>query len=94
MARPNQLHQVDVCRHVAVGVHNPDCSPFAIQGRDVTVAPSGLAEIVSDDFPILHAGGLCLFCSRITAASPRRASGNGDRRAKSPIADGVLKALA
>ncbi len=66
----------------------------AVQSRDAAPTPTGFAEIVSDDFPVLHAGGLCLFCSRLTAASPRRASGNGDRRAKSPIADGVLKALA
>ena len=35
-------------------VSNPDCSPVGINGRDVTVAPTGFAEVVSDDFPVLH----------------------------------------
>ena len=39
---------------VAMRVHNPDRSPFAIQGRDVAPTPTCSAEIVSDDFPIPH----------------------------------------
>jgi hypothetical protein len=39
---------------VSVRIHNPDCSPLAIQGRDAIPTPTGFAEIVGDDFPILH----------------------------------------
>jgi len=40
---------------VAMRVHNPDRSPFAIQGRDAASTPTGFAEIVANGFPILHA---------------------------------------
>ena len=39
---------------VAMRVSNKDCSPVAIHRRDPTSTPSGFAEIVSDDFPVLH----------------------------------------
>jgi hypothetical protein len=39
---------------VAMRVHNPDRSPFAIQGRDAALTPSGLAKSVGDDFPVLY----------------------------------------
>jgi hypothetical protein len=58
-----------ICTHnetfsVSMRVHNPDRSPFAIQRRDVAVAPSGFVEIVSDDFPLLHRDASCLFCTQ------------------------------
>src|SRR5262245_17698708 len=53
---------------IAVRIGNPDCSPFGIDGRDVAVAPVGLAEIVSDDLRVLHGSGF-------TAAFPRRVFG-------------------
>ena len=40
---------------VVMSVNDPDCPTFTIQRWDVAVAPSGFAEIVCDDFPILHA---------------------------------------
>jgi len=39
---------------VAMRIDNPDCSPLRIQGGDTTPTPTGFAEIVSDNFPILH----------------------------------------
>jgi hypothetical protein len=39
---------------VAMRVHNPDRSPFKIDSGDSAQAPSGFAEIVGNDFPILH----------------------------------------
>ena len=39
---------------VTVRVNNPDRSPRRIDGCDPAPTPSGFAEIVSDDFPILH----------------------------------------
>ena len=39
---------------IAVSVRDPDCSPFAIERSDVAVTPTSFAEIVSDDFPLLH----------------------------------------
>jgi hypothetical protein len=38
----------------AMRVNNPDCSPFTIYRRKTAPAPSGFAEIVCDDFPVLH----------------------------------------
>src|SRR5215471_17595472 len=35
-------------------VHNPDRVPFAIYRRNRTPTPTGFAEIVRDDFPVLH----------------------------------------
>jgi hypothetical protein len=40
---------------VAMCVHNPERSPFAIYRRDTAPTSTGFAEIVSDDFPLLHA---------------------------------------
>jgi hypothetical protein len=39
---------------VAMCVHNPDRSPFNIESRDRAQAKSYFAEIVRDDFPVLH----------------------------------------
>jgi hypothetical protein len=41
---------------VAMRVHNPDCSSLGIQSRHPTQTPAGLAQIISDDVPILHGG--------------------------------------
>jgi hypothetical protein len=38
-----------------MSVYNPNRSPFKIESRDPAIAPSGFAEIVSDDFPLFHA---------------------------------------
>jgi hypothetical protein len=38
-------------------------SPGEINRRDATPAPTGFAEIVSDDFPVPFHAGFCLFCS-------------------------------
>jgi hypothetical protein len=35
-------------------INNPDRSPARIDGRDAAPTLTGLAEIVSDDFPVLH----------------------------------------
>jgi hypothetical protein len=34
-----------------MGVSNEDCSPFGIDGCDVTQTPTGFLEIVDDEFP-------------------------------------------
>ena len=39
---------------VTMCVYNPDRSPFTVQTWDAAPTPSGFAEIVSDDFPVLH----------------------------------------
>jgi hypothetical protein len=39
---------------VAMRVSNRDRSPFTIHGGDAAPTPTGFAEIVSDDFPILY----------------------------------------
>jgi hypothetical protein len=39
---------------VAMRISNPDRSPIGINRGDAAPAPTGFAEIVSDDFPILH----------------------------------------
>ena len=39
---------------VAMSVSNKGCSPVRIHGSDVTPTPSGFAEIVSDEFPLLR----------------------------------------
>ena len=36
-------------------VNNEDRSPARIRSRDTAPTPIGFAEIVSDDFPVLHA---------------------------------------
>ena len=52
--------QLFICVHnvplsvVAVCVRNPDRSPVGINRSDVAQAPTGLAEIASDYFPIVH----------------------------------------
>ena len=49
--------------HVAMCVCNPDRSTFKINRRDTPPTPTGFADIVSDDFPVLHSKGLGLFYS-------------------------------
>jgi hypothetical protein len=39
---------------VTVRVCNPDCPPLTIDGRNAAPTPTGFAEIVSDDFPVLQ----------------------------------------
>src|SRR5260370_19714220 len=39
---------------VAMRVSNEDCSPFRIRDCNAAPTPSGVAEIVSDDFPVFH----------------------------------------
>lgn len=39
---------------VAMRVHNPDRSAFEIQSGYTAPTETGFAEIISDDFPILH----------------------------------------
>jgi hypothetical protein len=39
----------------AMRVSNPDRSPARIHAWNTAPTPTGLAEIVSDDFPVLHA---------------------------------------
>jgi hypothetical protein len=46
---------------VAVRIGNPDYSTLCGDACDATPAPTGFAEIVSDDFPVLHAAGLYPF---------------------------------
>jgi hypothetical protein len=46
---------------IAVGVNNPDRSPFGVDSCDAAPTPTGFAEIVSDDFPELHADEFCPF---------------------------------
>ena len=41
----------------------PNRSTFKINRWDRPQTPTGFAEIVSDDFPVLHSRGLCLFYS-------------------------------
>jgi hypothetical protein len=53
----------------AVCVCNPDRSPARIYRCDTTPTSTGFAEIVSDDFSILHAGGFSSFALR--TAAPR-----------------------
>jgi hypothetical protein len=45
----------------AMRLSNPDRSPLRIHGCDTAPTPTGFAEIVSDDFPILeiHHAGRC-----------------------------------
>jgi hypothetical protein len=38
----------------AMCVCNPDCSPVGINRRNAAPTPTRFAEIVSDDFPLLH----------------------------------------
>ena len=42
-------------------VGNPDRTPVRIQSRHAAPTPSGFAEIVSDDFPVLHAADSAAF---------------------------------
>ncbi len=41
-----------------MGVNNEDRSPVTIHSCDAAPTPTGFAEIVSDDFPLLHALGV------------------------------------
>jgi hypothetical protein len=40
---------------VAVRVSNVRCSPVQIHGSDAVPTPTGFAEVVGDDFPVLYA---------------------------------------
>ena len=40
---------------LAVGVNDPNCAPVIAERGNPAHAKSGFAEIVSDDFPMLHA---------------------------------------
>jgi hypothetical protein len=42
---------------IAVRVNNPDRSPLTINGRYAAPAPTGVAEVVSDYFPVLQRVG-------------------------------------
>ena len=49
---------------IAVRFSNPDRSPPRIQSCDTGPTPTGFAEIISDDFPVLHARRIApCFCS-------------------------------
>jgi hypothetical protein len=37
----------------AMRISNPDCSPFAVQSCDTAPTPTGFAEIIRDNFPVL-----------------------------------------
>ena len=50
-------------------VSNRDCAPFTIERGNPAQAPSGSAEIVSDDLPILHRRG-CVYWLLRTVPSP------------------------
>jgi hypothetical protein len=41
---------------VAMWVCNPDRSPVGINRCDIAPTPTGFAEIVSNDFPVLYCG--------------------------------------
>jgi len=41
----------------AMRVSNEDCLPARIHGGNATPTPTVFAEIVSDDFPVLHLKG-------------------------------------
>jgi hypothetical protein len=45
-----------ILRSDGMRVCNPDRSPVGINRCDAAPTPTGFAEIVSDDFPVLHAG--------------------------------------
>jgi hypothetical protein len=64
---------------VAMRVYDPDHSPFKIESRNPTQAPTDFLEIVGDDFPILQAGGFC----------PFRASHGNDKVIYRPANDAV-----
>jgi len=55
-------------------VRNPDCSPVRIDRRDVAQNPTALLEIVSDDFPVLHANGGSFVLHTPTSQRQRRLS--------------------
>src|SRR4029450_13195311 len=48
---------------VAVCVCNRDRSPVGINRWDAAPTPTGFAEIVSDNFPVINGSGFRLFCS-------------------------------
>ena len=75
---------------IAMCVRNPNDSPVTIHGCDAAPTPTGFAEIVSDDFPVLHrvastltrnwAQRLCKcrrFDCTINVCSKQSAYGNG-----------------
>jgi hypothetical protein len=39
---------------VSMRVNIPDCSPVRVDSGDTSPTPSGFAEIVSNNFPVLH----------------------------------------
>jgi len=55
----------------AMRVSNEDCSPARIHCRDVAPTPTGFAEIVGDDFPIVHASHRVAFGLRKASAEFR-----------------------
>jgi hypothetical protein len=76
-----------------VGVHNvtppavavrasaiQTARPVGIDGRDAASTPSGFAEIVSDDFPILHAHDVRQFIESVGEARARKVSSKRRKR--------------
>jgi hypothetical protein len=58
----------------AMCVNNEDCSPARIQPLHAAPTPTGFAEIVSDDFPRIHAALIELAFLRCTARSAASAA--------------------
>jgi hypothetical protein len=48
---------------VAMRVSKENRSPFTVHGCDAAPRPSGFAQIVSDDFPVLHVDSILRFSS-------------------------------
>ena len=44
----------ETLRVIAVGANNPNRLQIGIHRGDAAPTPTGFAEIVSDDFPVLH----------------------------------------
>jgi hypothetical protein len=42
---------------VAVRINNPDCSPARVHSCNTAPTPTGFAQVIGDDFPVLHAQG-------------------------------------
>jgi hypothetical protein len=54
---------------IAVRIGDEDCLPAMIHGCNTAPTPTGFAEIVSDDFPVLHSAFLARRSSFAHAAS-------------------------
>jgi hypothetical protein len=65
-----------------------------LEQRPVFPAELSLQAMDALDEPLPEKPSLAKKSRGFTAAFPRRASGNGDRHAKGPIADGALEARA